>query len=450
MNKSMVIILIVLAAIIIVGAIVFFVVKQKKADESIPQGNNKISSYNEDTTIAESIKEDDKDSTGLEQNADSKEVSIDDYVGYWMGSGRWGWTVEKQDNDTVKVYYHGSSGATSGGDGEGIGYLKGNDLYVDIEYTEYQYSTNEKDTSHEPATISLGHFTDVVKLASLFPSGYTCKENERILASDRIYADETVTEEYNSYSVDNTNQCDPPENYAVWKSDYFTSNGVGSDYILWYSSDILVSDYDLCSLSPENLKLARNEIFARHGRLFKDENIQKYFDSRSWYNGYIQPEQFDDSVFSKIEKDNINLIKKYEESTKPTEEITHGDVREISYAGDMYMYKGLKGYKLYIESVYPVEDKGSYYEVPCCRISIDLDGGTAEDVEAVVSYSETVKIKKDALFFIGNESYMTAQELMNTYGKLFIPDYDNTTLGSYDGRFDRDGYLVSGTAWGFS
>mgnify|MGYP003329799431 CR=1 FL=1 len=163
------------------------------------------------------------------------------------------------------------------------------------EYTEYQYSTNEKDTSHEPATISLGHFTDVVKLASLFPSGYTCKENERILASDRIYADETVKEEYNSYSVDNTNQCDPPENYAVWKSDYFTSNGVGSDYILWYSSDILVSDYDLCSLSPENLKLARNEIFARRGRIFDDEELKNYFSSKDWYMGYLKAEYFDES-----------------------------------------------------------------------------------------------------------------------------------------------------------
>ena len=59
--------------------------------------------------------------------------------------------------------------------------------------------------------------------------------------------------------------------------------------------------------------MARNEIYARHGRLFIDEELQNYFDSCSWYEGYIEPEDFDEkSELSKCERKNAKLILKYE------------------------------------------------------------------------------------------------------------------------------------------
>ncbi len=65
-------------------------------------------------------------------------------------------------------------------------------------------------------------------------------------------------------------------------------------------------------LSKEECRLAKNEIYARHGRLFLDESLQEYFDSMDWYLGYIEPEDFDESVFNEIEKKNIQLLAKYE------------------------------------------------------------------------------------------------------------------------------------------
>ena len=60
-------------------------------------------------------------------------------------------------------------------------------------------------------------------------------------------------------------------------------------------------------------RVARNEIYARHGRLFKDSALQEYFNGCSWYKGTIAPEAFrDDSVLSRLEKDNIKVIEAYE------------------------------------------------------------------------------------------------------------------------------------------
>lgn len=59
-------------------------------------------------------------------------------------------------------------------------------------------------------------------------------------------------------------------------------------------------------------KIARNEIYARHGRRFKDEQLQGYFDMCSWYEGTIEPEEFSDDVLNEVEKSNLQTISEYE------------------------------------------------------------------------------------------------------------------------------------------
>lgn len=85
------------------------------------------------------------------------------------------------------------------------------------------------------------------------------------------------------------------------------------EYILPNSSTEYLTDADVSSLSKEQLRLARNEIFARHGYIFKDSTLNDYFMSKSWYSGTISSDDFDmESTFSKIEKANINKIKEFE------------------------------------------------------------------------------------------------------------------------------------------
>ncbi len=85
------------------------------------------------------------------------------------------------------------------------------------------------------------------------------------------------------------------------------------DYILEHSSDTYLTRQDLIGLDEYECKIARNEIYARHGRRFQDEELQAYFDSCSWYNGTIDPSDFKESELSDIEVANRQVIVAYEQ-----------------------------------------------------------------------------------------------------------------------------------------
>ena len=90
---------------------------------------------------------------------------------------------------------------------------------------------------------------------------------------------------------------DPEPDFAV--TGYILPNS-STEYLTWE---------DYASLSRWELVLARNEIFARHGRLFQNQDIQAYFNSCSWYEGTIAPEDFDTSVMNDIEVQNVRTLK---------------------------------------------------------------------------------------------------------------------------------------------
>ena len=85
-----------------------------------------------------------------------------------------------------------------------------------------------------------------------------------------------------------------------------------SDYLIYGSDRRYVTIEDLYGFDAETCRLARNEIFARHGRRFATSSIQQYFNRRSWYYGYINPDDFNESMLNKYELDNISFIKDFE------------------------------------------------------------------------------------------------------------------------------------------
>lgn len=88
-----------------------------------------------------------------------------------------------------------------------------------------------------------------------------------------------------------------------------------SEYIFPNSDGEYLLDSEVMNLSKETLALGRNEIIARHGRIFTNEKYKEYFESKSWYEGTIAPEEFDnnyDNLLNETEKKNIELIQYYE------------------------------------------------------------------------------------------------------------------------------------------
>ncbi|MCP4696240.1 MAG: YARHG domain-containing protein [Gammaproteobacteria bacterium] len=71
---------------------------------------------------------------------------------------------------------------------------------------------------------------------------------------------------------------------------------------------------DLRGKSKKTLRLMRNEIYARRGFCFKPGGeLRQYFDRQPWYRCNIgNSQQVYNRRFSQTEKDNVNLIKRYE------------------------------------------------------------------------------------------------------------------------------------------
>ncbi len=83
-------------------------------------------------------------------------------------------------------------------------------------------------------------------------------------------------------------------------------------YVLPESNKRLYSIAELSTLSKEALRIARNEIYARHGRRFSSKDLQEYFDGMPWYKGTIEPADFDNNVLSSIELENVKRIESLE------------------------------------------------------------------------------------------------------------------------------------------
>lgn len=84
------------------------------------------------------------------------------------------------------------------------------------------------------------------------------------------------------------------------------------DYVIPNSDTVRLTEEDIEDLTLQELNYAKNEIYARHGRKFDSKELRDYFNSKSWYNGTIDPSDFSDSMLSNIERANVTLIKNAE------------------------------------------------------------------------------------------------------------------------------------------
>jgi hypothetical protein len=80
-----------------------------------------------------------------------------------------------------------------------------------------------------------------------------------------------------------------------------------NDYILPSDKKIITTEM-LDKIDKSKLDLVRNEIYARHGYVFKIKKYKDFFSEKKWY---IENPNFSESDFSEIEKKNIKTINAY-------------------------------------------------------------------------------------------------------------------------------------------
>lgn len=69
-----------------------------------------------------------------------------------------------------------------------------------------------------------------------------------------------------------------------------------------------LEDAELLEKTLEEINLIKNEIYARHGYIFKNAKLRKYFEAKDWYN---PDPHFSPAEFNEYERENILILSKY-------------------------------------------------------------------------------------------------------------------------------------------
>ena len=110
---------------------------------------------------------------------------------------------------------------------------------------------------------------------------------------------------------------DPAENEGepvefAYDNGNFGTATADNNYIIEESNTRKLTESEVSGLTKDELRLARNEIYARHGLMFQADDLQEYFGRQSWYNPTIPSGQFDENILNSYEKENLQLLQKLE------------------------------------------------------------------------------------------------------------------------------------------
>ncbi len=82
--------------------------------------------------------------------------------------------------------------------------------------------------------------------------------------------------------------------------------GTGFDWL----SERYATINDISNLDAGQVRVLKNSVYARHGYIFKDTRLKKYFSSLGWYRP--RKSNISASEMNKYEQYNVTFLKKYE------------------------------------------------------------------------------------------------------------------------------------------
>lgn len=153
---------------------------------------------------------------------------------------------------------------------------------------------------------------------------------------------------------------------------------------------------DLIGLSKQDLRILRNQFYAVYGRKFQDESLREHFESKSWYQGNIDPNAFDDEIFGRLEKSNIAFLQeaedRFDEKWAEEEKKAYEGLAEAPYL-ELLAEEGEVAVNLQKDAG-SAKDMGLYYEV---QGSISLPVVLTQDEYRLLHQGEKLEIVMDEL-----------------------------------------------------
>lgn len=93
----------------------------------------------------------------------------------------------------------------------------------------------------------------------------------------------------------------------------YTNEDIEKDAFLFQSDSVLITEGELEKLDDKTVELIKNEIYARHGYIFTNRALKKYFESFNWYE---PSEEYSPNLLNPTEKANLKTIKKFQSREK--------------------------------------------------------------------------------------------------------------------------------------
>lgn len=142
----------------------------------------------------------------------------------------------------------------------------------------------------------------------------TANDNGADITKLSIY--DKLKEKINSSNYNNLNDTynnsDSTNSSSINGEDFEKAFDSANGYLAPDSDSAYLTENELKGFSKNDLALMRNEIYARHGYIFRTEPFVSYFNSKSWYTK--NPSfKGDNKELNKYELYNVNLLKKLED-----------------------------------------------------------------------------------------------------------------------------------------
>lgn len=183
-----------------------------------------------------------------------------------------------------------------------------------------------------------------------------------------------------------------------------------SAYILPDSDKGFLRWEDVKDLSAEQLRLARNEIYARHGRGFQSQDLQTYFEGKTWYKKTVEPDAFDEGVLNDFEKNNIRYLKDLE----PADGLPGLPDAPSRQVIDRYGYEDGHSLLSFQLKEGTAKDCGEYYQVDAVYAQgIEAPGDLTEGDRVTLVFNEltgekkTLECRADGLYPVDEGTYAT-------------------------------------------
>lgn len=245
----------------------------------------------------------------------------------------------------------GNSGLIENEDTGEYSALEGNLLVKvkDGEVNEIIITGDEK-TAPVFDTVALGTTGDEAKtkLTPDYPESQDITDGFKLLNLDTKGSVECTVEDDKVSSIRYAQLSD--EEIEAFRTD--KEEKLRAEYIFPDSDKKYLSEDEIRSKTVDEMMIGRNEIFARHGYIFDDENLKQHFEGTSWYKGTIPAEQFDsDQTFNDFERKNVELIKQVEDEINGVAKAEAEQQNAINEGYDFLVGNSynLRGWQLVIE-----------------------------------------------------------------------------------------------------